>query len=114
MNCGTLKGLQGHKSRNERPCSFCLPFMDELLGKAPPRRPKPIERQKPGPKPKPKRAKPKPARVSNRASPKPAVCGTTSGYKKHRRNGEEACDPCKVGHAADARARHAAKKEANQ
>jgi hypothetical protein len=28
-----------------------------------------------------------------------AECDTRSGYNKHRRNGEEACDPCKAAHA---------------
>lgn len=107
MRCGSLAGWQSHKAANTRCCKWCEPYDPRL---AVPKK-EIVVRAKPGPKPKPKRAKPKPARVSNRASPTPAVCGTTSGYKKHRRNGEEACDPCKLGHAADARARHAAKKE---
>lgn len=28
----------------------------------------------------------------------PAVCGTSAGYKKHRRNGEDACEPCRIAH----------------
>ena len=29
----------------------------------------------------------------------PAVCGTESGYKAHKRLGAPACDPCKEAHA---------------
>lgn len=31
---------------------------------------------------------------------RPAACGTDSGYFRHRRSDEEACDPCKAAHAA--------------
>lgn len=26
----------------------------------------------------------------------PAACGTTAGYRRHWRNGEPACDPCRI------------------
>ncbi len=29
----------------------------------------------------------------------PAKCGTTSGYRRHRRLGEPACDACRAAHA---------------
>lgn len=36
---------------------------------------------------------------------RPAECGTDSGYVKHRRDGQEACLPCKAAHAAAHRER---------
>ncbi len=39
-----------------------------------------------------------PVTVKQRA--RKAVCGTDSGYYRHRRNAEDPCDPCKAGHAA--------------
>ena len=35
----------------------------------------------------------------------PAPCGTDGGYRRHRDNGEDACDPCKAAHAFDTHAR---------
>jgi hypothetical protein len=32
-----------------------------------------------------------------------AKCGTTSGYKRHRKNGETSCQPCREAHNADTR-----------
>ncbi|MDF9874815.1 WhiB family transcriptional regulator [Cellulosimicrobium cellulans] len=39
----------------------------------------------------------------------PARCGTPSGYARHRRRDEEACDACRTAVAADVRARRARK-----
>lgn len=30
----------------------------------------------------------------------PRVCGSPSGYERHRRNGEDPCDPCRRAHNA--------------
>lgn len=30
----------------------------------------------------------------------PAECGSPSGYERHRRNGEDACEPCRLAHNA--------------
>lgn len=30
----------------------------------------------------------------------PVQCGTRGGYRKHRQNGEQACDPCRQANAA--------------
>lgn len=40
----------------------------------------------------------------------PPPCGTPAGYQRHRRDGEEACTPCRKAHTADGRARRHAKK----
>lgn len=37
----------------------------------------------------------------------PAECGTDSGYRRHFREGEPACEPCRRAHAADRSARRA-------
>jgi len=37
---------------------------------------------------------------------KVAKCGTRSGYNKHRKNGEEACELCKTAHAKYKKARY--------
>lgn len=39
-----------------------------------------------------------------------AACGTESGYKRHRRNGEDACDECKAARAAYQRGKVARRK----
>lgn len=44
----------------------------------------------------------RPVRVST------VACGTPSGYRKHQRAGEVACEPCRAANAAAARARRAA------
>lgn len=36
----------------------------------------------------------------------PAPCGTTAAYKRHHKNGETPCQPCKDAHAADKRAKY--------
>lgn len=38
----------------------------------------------------------------------PAECGTTSGYHRHRRNGEDVCRACADAHTRDVQARKAA------
>lgn len=35
-----------------------------------------------------------------RAGRRAAACGTDSGYRRHRRAGEDACDGCRAAHAA--------------
>jgi hypothetical protein len=45
--------------------------------------PRPAHWAKPGPKPKPL------------APFDPALCGSMKGYRQHRRNGMEQCQPCK-------------------
>lgn len=35
----------------------------------------------------------------------PIACGSDAGYKRHRRRGEEACQPCREAHSAYARLR---------
>lgn len=35
-----------------------------------------------------------------------AQCGTASGYRRHRHDGEEACPECKAANAADKRGRY--------
>jgi hypothetical protein len=47
---------------------------------------------------------PEPERVrEGRPKRGPAQCGKASGYKAHRRLGEEPCDECKAAHAEAAR-----------
>ena len=109
MNCGTLKGLQGHKSRNEYPCKFCLPFRDAT--------------HVPTPSPPAKcgtvngRAKHRrdgtpicdPCRIAYnayqraRSSKRPRtaqvageiVHGTVWGYQQHKARGDADCPPCR-------------------
>ena len=38
-------------------------------------------------------------------------CGTQGGYKRHRRNGEEACTPCRLANAEKSRVNTAAMRE---
>ena len=40
-------------------------------------------------------------------SPRP--CGTRAAYVRHRRHGEEPCEPCKLANAATSRALYAAR-----
>lgn len=51
-----------------------------------------------------RRALPKPARPPQVS---PAECGTDSGYRAHRRRGEDACRRCREAHAAYNRERKA-------
>jgi len=37
------------------------------------------------------------------------ICGTVAGYQKHKRTGEERCQPCKDAEAARSRTKRAAK-----
>ena len=106
MNCGSEKGWFQHKAANTPPCQFCAPYNPKL---AQPKKQAVVVavRKKPGPKP--KRKLPDREAGKFTASPEPAVCGTHSGYKKHRKNGEEACRPCKDAAAAYARERYALK-----
>lgn len=48
-------------------------------------------------------------REAKRSTRRPARCGTTSGYSRHRYLGEDACQPCKDASAKAARERYAAK-----
>lgn len=100
MNCGTLKGFMSHKAANTPPCKWCAPYNPNLSA---PKK-EVVVRTKPGPKSK----RPEPNRVAGKfaASSTPAVCGTNSGYKKHRINGEEACRPCKDAAAAYSREKY--------
>lgn len=100
MNCGSEKGWFQHKAANTPPCQFCAPYNPKLA--QPKKQPVVVDvRKKPGPKPKPKalRDLPKPR--------KQAVCGTPSGYGRHVRAKEPACQPCKDALAKAARDRRA-------
>lgn len=56
--------------------------------------------------------------IKNQATPQeleqitrqPASCGTRYGARRHRRNGEEACDPCKRAEADEAYERYTPKR----
>ena len=39
-----------------------------------------------------------------------ATCGTDSGYSRHRRNGEDVCDPCRAAHNCAEAVRQARKR----
>lgn len=41
------------------------------------------------------------------AHPNPAECGTPSGWRRHNRNHEPACDACRRAHNADEKTRQA-------
>ena len=45
------------------------------------------------------------ARQGVTGRPPTAPCGTVAAYKRHRRNGEEPCQPCKDANAAATKAR---------
>lgn len=74
--CGTPRGLESHKRRNERPCKWCLPLM-----------PEPTAKKKRGPAP------------GTRPMGRPLQpCGTDAAYWRHKNHGEEVCDPCGQAH----------------
>ena len=80
MNCGTLKGWEQHRTRNERPCKFCAPYDPRL-------------------------ANPKKQQIIKRA-PTTKKCGTRPGYNQHRARNEPVCETCRQYHNKEQRDRY--------
>lgn len=93
--CGTPSGYARHHARNEPACRACL---DAVAAAARERRAQRREQ----------------LTGSREIRPSVAPCGTTGGYKQHRKKGEAPCRACLDAIAADSRARAALGEEQRQ
>lgn len=85
--CGTPEGISRHRSDNEPPCKPCKALMEKL--KAETAKPEanpgsPIVINVP-------RVRKKSKANGRKLQP----CGTDGAYQRHKRHGEEPCDPCR-------------------
>jgi len=92
-DCGTEAGYDAHRARKERICDPC--------------------RLEHNAKQRERRATRYAAEGKTVQFRQPvALCGTSSGYKRHRRNGEQSCEPCLTAKRADDQALRGRKRAA--
>lgn len=92
--CGSESGYSAHRTHKERICDACR---EAHNGKQRDRR------------------RVRAAAVGQEMQPVRqaiAACGTSSGYKRHRRNGEQSCEPCLIAKRADDKRQRAGQRAA--
>lgn len=114
LDCATAKGVELHL-RDGESCQICKDWMKAVgarIVKGKVIAPKPKTAPITTKQPKPKRAQ----RERKTASLEPQPCGTPAAALRHKRKGEELCEPCKEAkrkESRDRRARIKAERESN-